>query len=303
MAEWPKLGMSALKASLWAMIVEGWLPRAAAVRPGGVALQTPDGAVSYAELLAGAGAGAAELDARGAGPGQRVAIALPPGLAFAQALHACLLLGAVAVPIDLRLTAAERERLTADAAVLVEEPLALSAGRGGADCYATARHDLESTAVVIHTSGTTSQPKPIELTYGNFLWSALGSAVALGLDSARALAVRAAALARRRPLDPAALDDLRHHCGAPRALRRRRRPRGADGAGDHARLARRHDARAPAGRGTRASTGAALRADRWRTGSTRAGGPRASGGRAGEPDLRADRVLLAGHHDPRRGAG
>jgi O-succinylbenzoic acid--CoA ligase len=35
---------------------------------------------------------------------------------------------------------------------------------------------------VIHTSGTTAQPRPIELTYGNFLWSALGSAVALGLD-------------------------------------------------------------------------------------------------------------------------
>jgi o-succinylbenzoate---CoA ligase len=180
---WPKLGMSALKASLWAMIVEGWLPRAAAARPGGVALQTPDGAVSYAELLAGASSGAAELEARGAGPGRRVAIALAPGLAFARALHACLLLGAVAVPIDLRLTAAERERLTADAAVLVEEPLVLSANRGGSDRYATARHDLESTAVVIHTSGTTSAPKPIELTYGNFLWSALGSAVALGLDS------------------------------------------------------------------------------------------------------------------------
>ncbi len=35
---------------------------------------------------------------------------------------------------------------------------------------------------MIHTSGTTSAPKPVELTYGNFLWSALGSAVALGLD-------------------------------------------------------------------------------------------------------------------------
>jgi O-succinylbenzoic acid--CoA ligase len=174
--------MSAMKASLWAMIVDGWLPRAAATRPGGVALETADGAVTYAELLAGASAGAAELAARDAKPGQRVAIALPPGLAFAQALHACLLLGAVAVPVDLRLTAAERERLTADAAVLVEEPLASSARAGEADRYATARHDLESTAVVIHTSGTTSQPKPIELTYGNFLWSALGSAVTLGLD-------------------------------------------------------------------------------------------------------------------------
>ncbi len=34
----------------------------------------------------------------------------------------------------------------------------------------------------IHTSGTTSAPRPIELTYGNLLWSALGSAVALGSD-------------------------------------------------------------------------------------------------------------------------
>ena len=95
--------------------------RRGAARRGGA--QTPHGSVSYAELLAGASAGAAELAARGVEPGQRVAIALPPGLAFAQALHACLLLGAVAVPVDLRLTAAERELITADAAVLVEEPL------------------------------------------------------------------------------------------------------------------------------------------------------------------------------------
>ena len=37
---------------------------------------------------------------------------------------------------------------------------------------------------VMHTSGTTAAPKPVELTYGNFLASALGSAVALGLDQA-----------------------------------------------------------------------------------------------------------------------
>ena len=37
---------------------------------------------------------------------------------------------------------------------------------------------------VMHTSGTTAAPKPVVLTYGNFLASALGSAVALGLDPA-----------------------------------------------------------------------------------------------------------------------
>ncbi len=35
---------------------------------------------------------------------------------------------------------------------------------------------------MIHTSGTTSAPRPVELSYGNFLWSALGSGVALGVD-------------------------------------------------------------------------------------------------------------------------
>jgi o-succinylbenzoate---CoA ligase len=186
--------MSAMKASLWAMIVDGWLPRAAATRPGGVALQTLHGAISYAELLAGASMGAAELTARGVGPGQRVAIALPSGIAFAQALHACLLLGAVAVPVDLRLTAAERDLVASGAVALVGEPLspeqdrredgrAGKAGLADAARHADARHDLESIAVVIHTSGTTSAPKPVELTYGNLLWSALGSAVALRLDS------------------------------------------------------------------------------------------------------------------------
>jgi O-succinylbenzoic acid--CoA ligase len=171
-----------MKASLWAMIVEGWLPRAAAARPERVALQTPHGTFSYTELLAAASAAADELDASGAGPGKRVAIALPPGLAFAQALHACLLLGAVAVPVDLRLTAVERKLVTTGAAVLVKEPLSSEPNPSISDRYMGTRHDLGATAVVIHTSGTTSQPKPIELTYGNLLWSALGSAVALGLD-------------------------------------------------------------------------------------------------------------------------
>ena len=60
--------------------------------------------------------------------GERVAIALSPGVAFAQALHACFLLGAVAVPVDLRLTPSERERIVAGATVLVDEPLAAAAG-------------------------------------------------------------------------------------------------------------------------------------------------------------------------------
>ncbi|HEX4837780.1 MAG TPA: AMP-binding protein [Solirubrobacteraceae bacterium] len=195
------------------MQVEGWLRRAARSAPTVTALQTPDARLSYAELWRRACASASELAQRGARPQERVAIALPPGIAFAQALHACFLLGAVAVPVDLRLTAAERERIVAGASVLVEEPLRAESPRveplhaesphveplhaeslhveplraepldsSEPEAFAAgAVHDLDAVCAVIHTSGTTSAPRPVELTYGNFLWSALGSAVALGV--------------------------------------------------------------------------------------------------------------------------
>ncbi len=166
------------------MVVEGWLCRAARTHPQAIALEASDGATrSYAELLAGARGGAHALSARGVKPGDRVAIALPPGLGFAEALHACLLLGAVAVPIDLRLADAERAHICAGAALVVSETLSGAPDAGTQPDFALAEHhELAAVAAVIHTSGTTSAPRPIELTYGNFLWSALGSAVALDLD-------------------------------------------------------------------------------------------------------------------------
>jgi O-succinylbenzoic acid--CoA ligase len=161
------------------MVVEAWLERAAARAPAALALETARGSCSNMELLERARAAAGELAVRGARRGERVAIALPAGLDFAYALHACLLLGAVAVPVDLRLGEREREEIVSGAAVVVDEPLGSETAGG---ILAGAVHDLDAVAAVIHTSGTTSAPKPVQLTYGNFLWSALGSAVALGLD-------------------------------------------------------------------------------------------------------------------------
>ncbi len=160
------------------MVVEGWLERAARARPSHTALETPQGSPSYAELLSSARAGAKELSERGVRPGERVAIAMPPGLGFARALHACLQLGAVAVPVDPRCSPAERELLSDGALAFVDAPLRTA----GPAFAAPGSHDLDAVAVVIHTSGTTSAPRPVELTYGNLLWSALGSAVALGHD-------------------------------------------------------------------------------------------------------------------------
>jgi O-succinylbenzoic acid--CoA ligase len=153
------------------MVVESWLARAARTRPDRRAVND----LTYTALYDRARAAAAGLP-RGA----RVGLALPPGEDFVVALHATLLAGALVVPMDPRLT--EAERPTVD--VLVDAPLDGRAPVFAEAADPRAEHDLDATAILAHTSGTTSAPKPIRLTYGNWLWSALGSAVALGVDPA-----------------------------------------------------------------------------------------------------------------------
>ncbi len=153
-----------------------WLLRAAAAEPERVALETASGPVSYAELELRARLAAGALRERGVGEGDRVALALPAGAEFVAALHGCMLLGAVAVPVDLRLSGAERALRSEASAVLVEGPLE------GPPLESTWPVHLDAVAAVMHTSGTTAAPRAIPLSYGNWLASALGSAVALGLD-------------------------------------------------------------------------------------------------------------------------
>ena len=131
------------------VIVDAWLPRAAAARPDHAAIND----LTYADLLDRVRRVAGQL-----APGERVAVTGPPSVDFAVLLHACLLRGAVAVP-------------GAGAPVALPD---------GPPLEGPFTHDLSATAIVVHTSGTTSAPKPVELTYGNWLWSAIGSAVALG---------------------------------------------------------------------------------------------------------------------------
>jgi O-succinylbenzoic acid--CoA ligase len=156
------------------VLVEAWLPRAARRHPDRRAVN----ALTYAELLAEVDAAARRLAGRGVRAGDRVAIALPPGEAFCIALHAILRIGAVAVPVDLRLGPAERQRITEGTAETIDGPII---GTPAAEAHLRDRHDLDAPAIVVHTSGTSGSPKRVPLTYGNWLWSALGSAAALGL--------------------------------------------------------------------------------------------------------------------------
>ncbi len=156
--------------------MSSWVTAAAARRPDRVAVESPERSLSYEQLRHAVIGAAGELQARGVGLGSRVALALPAGVDFLIAFHGCLVAGAVAIPIDLRLNEAERARRMAGAEVVVSEPLAQN------PLNMPVASSGDRPVAVMHTSGTTAAPKQVLLTQGNFLASALGSAVALGFD-------------------------------------------------------------------------------------------------------------------------
>src|SRR3954454_18335826 len=143
------------------MHVPAWLPRAAAARPDRVAVEIGDERVTFAEPQE-----RAAPRARAGAPG---VLEGPPTIEWVVGLHANLLTGVPSIPIDPRL--AERGQGARRAL-----------GDGGGEGTVRATHDLDAVALRMFTSGTTSAPKPVALTYGNLLYSAMGSALALGLD-------------------------------------------------------------------------------------------------------------------------
>jgi o-succinylbenzoate---CoA ligase len=124
------------------MVIEPWLEQAP---PDRTAIEAPDGHLTYAQLHAAATDAARGLQ-------DRVEIDAQPGLDFVVRLHACLLAGARAVPVDPRLSPAERAQL----------------GDAAGD-------------LVVHTSGTTGTPRPVGLTKAEIEGNARGVAVALGI--------------------------------------------------------------------------------------------------------------------------
>ena len=183
------------KASLCAMDVEAWLARAAARAPERAGVETPAGERSptpSCSTRASAARGAAGR-ARGRGRATASRSRCPPGSDFAVALHACLLLGAVAVPVDLRLAPAERAaRSPAGAALVVDEPLdrPRTRRRAGSRRRATTSTRPPSSST---PPGTTAAPRPVELTYGNLAVERARLGRRARPRPRRALAVRAAA--------------------------------------------------------------------------------------------------------------
>jgi O-succinylbenzoic acid--CoA ligase len=146
--------------------LEDWLTSAARARPDHPAVVAGGEAVTYAELDERATRAARRLATQGVGRGDRVRVSHPAGIAFAELLHAVPRLGAILAP------AAPEDP---------PEPVP-----EGPEADVELRADFDAAAVhsVIHTSGTTGEPKPVELTFANQAASAAASADALGVDPA-----------------------------------------------------------------------------------------------------------------------
>jgi O-succinylbenzoic acid--CoA ligase len=154
-----------------------WLSGAAGRHPDRIAVEAPGEAVSFRELLLRAVRAAGALHGRGVRRGTPVGLALEPGLPFAEALHGCLLLGAPAVPVDPRLAERERQAILREVEEAVTRPL-----RGETGVFQLPEPPpREATALIVHTSGTTGRPRPIEITYGNVRANARGLAAAMAL--------------------------------------------------------------------------------------------------------------------------
>jgi len=158
------------------MRVASWILRAAERRPGHEALV----GVPYAVLRERVDDAARRLSGLGVRAGDQVALGLAPGEPFVVLLHALHRLGAIAVPIDPAAPPADRERRSAGAALVVDDPALVAEQAPDPAAALLDHHDLDAPAIVVHTSGTSGAAKPIPLTFGNWLWSALGSAAALG---------------------------------------------------------------------------------------------------------------------------
>ncbi|MEU8231341.1 amino acid adenylation domain-containing protein [Actinoplanes sp. NPDC048967] len=135
--------------------------------PAAVALVAREQQLTYAELEARIDAVARGLVARGAGPEQIVALALPRGVDMVVALFAVLRAGAAYLPLDLDLPAERRRQMIDDARPL----LVLTSLDGLARDEGPVTHPdftgdrLDRPAYVIYTSGSTGKPKGVVTPY------------------------------------------------------------------------------------------------------------------------------------------
>lgn len=180
-----------------------WPARRARISPDRTALLDAHRSLTYAELAERIARYAGALRRLGIGPGDRVAYLGVNAVEVFETFFAAWLLGAIAVPLNYRLSGAEiryllddsgasvlvhsadTEALVAAAAplpagllVLAVHPAGCPAGldyeaeiADGPDLGEEPLVGLDDPAIVLYTSGTTGRPKGAVLTHGNLMWN------------------------------------------------------------------------------------------------------------------------------------
>ncbi len=195
------------------MNTHDWLAQRTQVSPQKIALIFGDQHLTYQELNKRVAIMAAQLTDAGLKAKQHVAVLLPNRIETVCLIHALARLGAILVPLNIRLTAEELrwQAQQADCSLLIcaaqteaqAAPLAPSGQRiisvdlphtpgfeslydfmgAPAECLSRPL-DLSALQGIVFTSGTTGHPKGAMLTFANHLTSATASAFRLGNDPA-----------------------------------------------------------------------------------------------------------------------
>lgn len=179
----------------------------AALSGGSVALEelATGRTLTYAGLDARASQVAGLLAARGIGPGDRVALLCRQRIAFFELLFACARLGAILVPLNWRMPAAELDGLIADSQPMLLLHDGADEATVGALTVPLATIDLDGdyealvakaaalpgrafwpadgTWYLLYTSGTTGRPKGVIYTYRMALANLVNLGTAIGLTA------------------------------------------------------------------------------------------------------------------------
>jgi O-succinylbenzoic acid--CoA ligase len=166
------------------MRIDDWLAQRAQSCPERCALIADGAGVTYAELEAEANWVARRLAAHGVRRGSTAALTMHPRREQVVLVHALMKVGAALLPLSPRLTEAERGSIVAATEPMIDldDPGLLT--QTEADMPMLGEHDTDDVCAYVLSSGSTGAPKPIGLTYGNFLWSAMGGAFNIGVDPA-----------------------------------------------------------------------------------------------------------------------
>ena len=170
-----------------------------ASRPEALALRDSTGAaLSYADLQSVSSSLADRFVREGVAAGDRVLIVTENCAAAVAAIFACSRIGAVAVPVNARQTAAEIDRIldhgqprlmlfSSDVSAEAQahanrlDAVPLDHGLRCATPYASAPDVEEDVAVMLYTTGTTGAPKGVMLTHANLRFAGNASAELRGM--------------------------------------------------------------------------------------------------------------------------